>query len=64
MDDDDDVDDDDDGVCLTTACYTMEDQRKFSEDMSCIIPAHDMVQWWDFVIGDEPAVRMSYSIEL
>ena len=22
---DDDVDDDDDGVCLTTACYTMED---------------------------------------
>ena len=29
-----DVDEDDDGVYLTTACYTMEDERKGYEDMS------------------------------
>ena len=56
--------DDDDGVYLTTASYTMEDCRKDYEDMILIIPAHIMVQWWVFVIGDEPAVRISYSIEL
>jgi len=26
--------------------------------------AHNMVQCWAFVISDEPAVRISYTIEL
>jgi hypothetical protein len=56
--------DDDDGVYLTTACYTMEDYRKGYEDMNCIKPAHNIVQWLTFVISDEPAVRISYSREL
>jgi len=56
--------DDDDGVYLTTASCIMEDKRKGYEDMRWIIPAHSMVQWWAFVISDEPAVRISYSIEL
>ena len=57
-------DDDDDGMYLTTACYTMEDQRKDYEDTNWIILSHNMVQWWAVVVGDEPAVRKSYSTEL
>jgi hypothetical protein len=56
--------DDNDGVYLTTACYTMEDYRKDYECMNWIIPAHNMVHWWAFVFGSEPAVRILYTIEL
>jgi len=49
-------------VYMTKASYTMEDLRKGYEDMSCIIPANIMVQWWAFVIYEEPAVRISYTI--
>ena len=47
-DDDDDDNDNDDGVHLTTASYTMEDEEKDYVGMGCIIPAHNMVQWWAF----------------
>jgi hypothetical protein len=52
------------GAYLTTASYTMEYWRKGYEEMSWIKPSHNMVEWWAFVISDEPAVRMSYRIEL
>ena len=57
----DDDDDDNDGVYLTTLCYTMDNEWKGYEDVSCIIPAHNMAQWWAFVISDELAIRISYT---
>jgi len=58
------IKDGDDGVHLTAACYTVGDYRYGYEDMSCITPVHNMVQWWAFVVSDEPAVIISYTIEL
>jgi len=51
-------------VYMTTESYTKEDLRKGYEDMSRIIPANKMIQWWAFVINYEPAVRISYTIAL
>jgi len=49
---------------LTTAYFIMENERKGYRDKSRIIPAHYNEQWWAFVVSNETAEIISYTIEL
>ena len=61
------VDDDDDDDDADAVYYSMlfnGGLENVYEDISWIIPAHNMFQWLAFVIRDDPAVRISYTVEL